>query len=72
MSAEAWHRGRLEDILVDAGRSMNTKGSESREPRLPEDFSESLLQVIFTIMCLEWLTTYICKPPEALLSEVPG
>ncbi|CAE7484748.1 FCPE, partial [Symbiodinium sp. CCMP2456] len=29
-------------------------------------------QVIFTIMCLEWLTTYICKPPEDRPWDVLG
>ncbi|CAE7697327.1 FCPB [Symbiodinium pilosum] len=29
-------------------------------------------QVIFTIMCLEWLTTYICKPPADRPWDVLG
>jgi len=29
-------------------------------------------QVIFTIMCLEWLTTYVCKPPEDRPWDVLG
>ncbi|CAE7743294.1 FCPE, partial [Symbiodinium pilosum] len=29
-------------------------------------------QVVFTIMCLEWLTTYVCKPPEDRPWDVLG
>ena len=55
-------------------RAKVNKEKSSRKEReqgttTPRRFSENLVQVIFTIMCLEWLTTYICKPPEAL-SEV--
>merc|ERR1719188_1054582 len=30
------------------------------------------LQVLFTIMCLEWLTTFVCKPPEDQPWDVLG
>jgi len=29
-------------------------------------------QTLFTIMCLEWLTTYICKPPEEKPWDILG
>lgn len=29
-------------------------------------------QVVFTIMCLEWVTTYVCKPPEEKPWDILG
>ena len=29
-------------------------------------------QVVFTIMCLEWLTTYVCKPPAEKPWDILG
>jgi hypothetical protein len=28
--------------------------------------------VVFTIMCLEWVTTYVCKPPEEKPWDILG